>query len=410
MAEVEVDEGLAARIDAATVRARAGAVADARPAERGHDGVNGRGRQNGRTAPPRPDPSRAILATADWLRRDISRPEPLLGTWLTTTSRVMLYAPTGLGKTMLGLGLGMAIAAGAAFLKWDGCRPRRVLYVDGEMSSRLLKERLAGEVERLRATLGKTGDWVPGNFYVLSHEDIENFAPLDTPEGREAIEEVIRRIGGVDLIIFDNIMSLISGDMKDEEGWARTLPWIKSLTKRKVGEVWVHHTGHDGTHSYGTKTREWQLDTVIHADTVKREDTDVSMKLVFEKARERRPDNRAEFAEVVVALVDDEWTWSDAAPPPKENNKPRRGPKTAPIALDALREAIDAVGKPPASSHIPNSVRKVVTADEWRSYSKLKGISAGGDRAHQLAFKACWEHLVATKQVGAWNGQVWPCE
>jgi hypothetical protein len=45
----------------------------------------------------------------------------------------------------------------------------------------------------------------------------------------KAIEEVIARIGGVDFIVFDNVMSLISGDMKEEEGWRQTLPWQRSL-------------------------------------------------------------------------------------------------------------------------------------------------------------------------------------
>ncbi len=62
--------------------------------------------------------------------------------------------------------------------------------------------------------------------HVLSHEDIPDFAPLNTPEGQAQIEHQIKRIGGVDLIVFDNIMCLIAGDMKDEEGWRQTLPWV----------------------------------------------------------------------------------------------------------------------------------------------------------------------------------------
>jgi hypothetical protein len=27
--------------------------------------------------------------------------------------------------------------------------------------------------------------------------------------------------------------------------------------------MWLHHTGHNETQSYGTKTREWQMDTVL---------------------------------------------------------------------------------------------------------------------------------------------------
>jgi hypothetical protein len=30
------------------------------------------------------------------------------------------------------------------------------------------------------------------------------------------------------------------------------------------GQLWVHQTGHDETKGYGTKTRQWQMDVVIH--------------------------------------------------------------------------------------------------------------------------------------------------
>ena len=40
--------------------------------------------------------------------------------------------------------------------------------------------------------------------------------------------------------------------MVDEEAWAQALPWVKSLTKRGIGQLWVHHTGHDESKGYGT--------------------------------------------------------------------------------------------------------------------------------------------------------------
>ena len=93
----------------------------------------------------------------------------------------------------------------------------------------------------------------PSGFHALSTEDIPNFQPLNTAMGQAAVEELIAEIGGCDFIIFDNVMSLISGSMVDEEAWAQTLPWAKSLTKRGIGQLWVHHTGHDETK--GSKPR-----------------------------------------------------------------------------------------------------------------------------------------------------------
>ena len=157
-------------------------------------------------------------------------PDPdLLLPWLSTTSRVLFAAPTGIGKTMSAIGFGMAAADGSGFLHWRGVRPTRVLFIDGEMSRRLLQRRLSDEAARLRRR--------PEGFHILSHEDVENFRPLNTLEGQAFIERVIKRIGGVDLIIFDNIMCLLAGNMKETEQWAATLPWVRSLTRKSASAL-----------------------------------------------------------------------------------------------------------------------------------------------------------------------------
>ena len=295
------------------------------------------------------------LELGDWFRRDIAEPDFILGNWLSTTTRVMFVAPTGLGKTNFALALGFAVAAGRGFLHWEGRRKARVLYIDGEMSRRLLKRRLHDASERL-------GE-VPENFYALSHEDIDGFAPLNTPAGQQCIEAVLEILGDVDLIIFDSIMFLLIGDQKDELAWSQTLPWVKSLTRRAIGQIWLHHTGHDETRSYGSKAREWQLDTVIHAEAVQRDDTDVSFSLDFRKARERTPETRAEFTQVRVALVDDQWQH--------DGEGVKRAGHIAPACgkfLDALQNAL---ASPEAQTQ---HGRKAATLDQWRAECTRLGL------------------------------------
>jgi hypothetical protein len=251
----------------------------------------------------KPDASKAILRLDEWLKRDLEPPTLVMGEWLSTTSRVMLYAPTGLGKSMFGIALGMRVAGGNGFLHWQGHGPYRVLYIDGEMSRPLLKERLADEAQRLGA--------IPPTFYALSHEDVENFAPLNTEEGQKTIDGLIEKIGGIDLLFLDNIMCLVSGDMKEEESWRQTVPWQHSLTRRRIGQFWFHHTGHDESKGYGTKTKEWQLDTVLKMEQVDRDDTDVSFAIHFQKKRLCIPRTRRDFRDVIIALVDDRWELSE---------------------------------------------------------------------------------------------------
>jgi AAA domain-containing protein len=240
------------------------------------------------------------LSIAEWrARMDLSNPDYLLGYWLTTTTRCLLTATTGLGKTNLAMGIALRVAAGAGFLCWTGPRKARVLYIDGEMSRRLLRKRILAEADRLGVD--------PEGLFALSREDVEGMPALNTPQGQAWMDAFIEKIGGIDLIIIDNIMCLTIGDMKDPAAWQNTLPWVLSLTKRNIGQIWIHHTGHDESRSYGDKSREWQMDTTIHLDRVKREDTDVSFSLRFDKARERTPETRDDFRLLNVTLIDDVW-------------------------------------------------------------------------------------------------------
>jgi RecA-family ATPase len=129
-----------------------------------------------------------------------------MGEWLTTTSRIIVSAPTGLGKTNWVTALGLHAAAGVPFIRWQTHRKFRVLYIDGEMSRRLLKRRLKEAGRRLGVD---PNDVV---FYPLSHEDIPDFQPLNSEVGRKFVLDFIKTKGGVDLAIFDNIMALTSGD------------------------------------------------------------------------------------------------------------------------------------------------------------------------------------------------------
>jgi hypothetical protein len=238
------------------------------------------------------------LTIEEWLARDLPQPDFIMGNWLSTTTRGLLVGPTGLGKTNLALALALHIAAGRDFLHWRGQRPCKVLCIDGEMSRRLFRQRIEDAVNRLGEQ--------PSGFHALSHEDVEKFAPLNTAAGQAYIEQLIAKTNP-DFIVFDSIMCLLAGEMKEGQSWAAVMPWVRSLTRRRIGQLWLHHTGHDENKSYGDKTREWQLDTVVHMRKIEREDTDLSFGLEFRKARERTPETRLDFEEVTIALVNDEW-------------------------------------------------------------------------------------------------------
>jgi hypothetical protein len=316
---------------------------------------------------------------AEWLKRKLPKPDYLLGNLLCTTSRILLYAPTGLGKTMFGMGLSMAAANGNGFLHWEGIRTARVLFIDGEMPRELLQERLQSESERLGA--------VPENFTALSKEDCDAMGPLNTPEGQQFIDRIIDSDGGKDLVVLDNIMSLLSGNQKDEESWHQTLPWIRSLTKRRVGQFWIHHTGHDASHSYGTKTREWQMDTVMRLEKVERPDTDISFLLSFrDKVRRRTPANRSQFDDTRIALVENHWVYQRVQGRSKTEVSPlaKKFYEALMTATKAKEVAKDLLGDPFVSNKSAEMFGcPAATIEQWqRECARMGLIDAHDSRGH----------------------------
>ncbi len=79
-----------------------------------------------------------------FLRMELPPREMLLGLWLPGQGLVMVFAPRGVGKTYVALGIAYAVSSGGQFLKWEAPKARRVLYIDGEMPGVVMQERLAG--------------------------------------------------------------------------------------------------------------------------------------------------------------------------------------------------------------------------------------------------------------------------
>ena len=271
------------------------------------------------------DPARESLAA--WLKKEMPPRDYLMGTVMCTTSRWMIYAPTGLGKTLFALNMATAIAAGKDFLNWKGGRPCRVLYIDGEMPRETFKER----TQQVANLYGENAQVFGLNRDSLQ-ADGEDIPPLNNDEGQAWLERQID-LYQPNVIIFDSIMCLLSGDMKEEESWEPVKKLMKSLTNRYIAQIWVHHTGHAEGRSYGSNTREWELDTVLRLDRPK--DNGEGFVLNFTKHRLRTHINAEEFMPIQCALTQDGWHISGVT---KETSK--KGDDRANYR-DAIVEAYD---------------------------------------------------------------------
>lgn len=269
--------------------------------------------------PPMP-PQGDLLAALDahtWANLDIPPETRFLGDLITDTSRVFIVGGTGLGKTQIAHAMAAGIATGEGFLHWRCDRPARVLLIDGEMSRSLIKDRIGSAIRRATAAVPS------GNLAVYALDRSEDFAkqfpglglfePLNTTPGHDFIKRLIGT-AKPDVVIFDNVMSLITGDQKDEVPWSETLPLVAWITARGIGQVWLDHTGHDRSRQYGSATKAWRFDAVgimglpANAEPAPGETV---FCLSFDapgKARRRAPSNWQDFAPHVISLKDDRWT------------------------------------------------------------------------------------------------------
>src|SRR3984893_19495934 len=149
-----------------------------------------------------PEPNRQFLKAFginDFLNIDIPAREMLLSPILPERSLAMLYAPRGVGKSWLGLSIGMAVASGQSLLRWSAPRQRNVLYVDGEMPIVSLQERLRAISVGMRTAIPNDG------FRILAADQVESGINLSTDEGQKSLEPLL---DDINILILDNLSTL----------------------------------------------------------------------------------------------------------------------------------------------------------------------------------------------------------
>jgi hypothetical protein len=254
----------------------------------------------------------ARVSLRNWRERQIAPRQNALGSLLATTGRMMLVAPTGLGKTHLGHAVAYCMGLGRPFLHWTVDRPLRVLIVDGEMPEDLMQERLRDAGYRLGSLTDDERARLDANVFALNRGDFPEMAPLNTPEGQRFIDAWIATVKP-DIVIFDNLQSLTSGDLKDTIVWNSMKDWMTGLAARKVGFLLIHHTNDQGR-DYGDKTKEWGMDTVLGLEAPEDDDEDaigreICVVLNWIKTRNRKPGNRSDYRPGKIYLDGNRWAF-----------------------------------------------------------------------------------------------------
>jgi hypothetical protein len=310
--------------------------------------------------PPPLDPQSLLqaLSVPAWLSLGIPPKTRFLGDMLASASRLFLIGATGLGKTQIAHGMGAGIASGNGFLHWACDRPAKVLVIDGEMSTRLIQERLGDAVRRHPTHIPE------GNLTVFAMDRAEEITkrfpelgksgPLNTPDGQKFVVQLITVIRP-EVVIFDNLMSLVTGDQTTEIPWSETKALRDWLVSSGIAQVWLDHTGNDRSRQYGSSTKRWGVDAVGIMSDVDGGDSSpdrIQFRLSFSaphgKARERSKANWLDFADHVVTMEGDTWRSERLGQAEREALDRKRPAEPGPAAVrwhDALQIVTTLLGK-----------------------------------------------------------------
>lgn len=156
------------------------------------------------------------------------------------------------------MGLSDAAASGGEFLRWKAPKPRRVLYVDGEMPAELMKDRA---LSLMAAALYRPPDEEFFRLLAIDCQPLGTSLNLARPEHQAAVEE---KLDGAELLVLDNLSTLVNGGREnDAESWDGMQGWLLQLRRKGVSVRLVHHAGRSDN-ARGTSKREDVLDTVIY--------------------------------------------------------------------------------------------------------------------------------------------------
>jgi len=204
--------------------------------------------------------AKTLVSTSlsEFLGMEITPQEAILEPWLNTKSLNMLHAKRGVGKTHMGLAIAYAVATGTSYLRWKAPKPRKVVYLDGEMSSYSLQSRLQAISEATQCDAS-----LLDNLRIFTPDLQQGPIPDLAERGWHlAVRELI---GDAELVIVDNLSCLArsGGQENDSDSWDVMSEWALGLRRDGVAVLFMHHSGKNGQQR-GTSRREDILNVVIN--------------------------------------------------------------------------------------------------------------------------------------------------
>jgi hypothetical protein len=193
--------------------------------------------------------------------QDVQLPprQSVIDDWFREGDCGFIFAPRGLGKTWVSLGLGVAITTAGTFGPFQSKVSWPVLYVDGEMPFESIRDRISA-----------LHGLCPENLHVLNHDILFqnheaslNLAQITAQEAVTALCLELR----IRVVILDNLSCLFSGLREnDADDWQIVKGWLLKLRRHRIAVIVVHHTGRNSSYMRGTSAREDDVFWVMRLD------------------------------------------------------------------------------------------------------------------------------------------------
>jgi hypothetical protein len=219
----------------------------------------------GKSGGPRQDGIRHV--TADELdAMEIPERRKILEPWWANGEQPVLWGWRGSGKSWCTLGAAAAIACGGKFLTWTAPAALKVLFVDGEMMSRRLQQRLR--------VLRESAGLVPGkNLKIITPDLSGRFLNLWKKDDRDEVDRMVEEIGA-EAVFLDNIATLYRTDnprltSNAAEWWEPIQTWQMGFRARGVAVMSALHTGKGGLGPRGTSAIEDVIEISIKVSEAK---------------------------------------------------------------------------------------------------------------------------------------------
>ena len=209
-------------------------------------------------------------------------------------------------------------------------------------------------------------------------------------------------LDGIDFIFFDNLMTLVLGDLKEETTWTETLPLVHILTSMRIGQVWIDHTGWNEERAYGANVKLWQMDTVMRMKNASK--TEIDFTLAFDKNRFKSPTNKEYYEEVQISLRNNKWIGSA----PAQTNGSGKLPHKQQLAYQALLNLINEGKGKKKRPKRDMPVVTVIKQEDWREELFNAGVTDRDKLDSERSIRRNLRVALVNKDyIGFWKDELW---